>query len=248
MRQQLLLSLAVSLLLLACKPQNHFVKTDNNYLKVEEVKQGDTAVAALIAPYKQDVDKEMKSVIGEVAKMLTKAQPESTLGNWSADAIYQKAADYTQQNVDFAILNYGGLRIPSMPAGKITKGKIFELMPFDNMVVVIEMQGKDLPEVFDHLAASGGWPVSKHVKMTMHNSKAQDVRINGKKVDKDKTYKIATIDYVANGGNDCTFFVDKKQIATGRFFRDALIEYIEELTAAGKKVDANIEKRVIIIK
>jgi len=236
------------LFLAACQPQTHFVKSENDYKEIKTLKEQDTSIVAMIDPYKKDMDKEMNSVIGDAAKMLTKEQPESTLGNWSADLVHKKTEGYLNQKIDFAVLNYGGLRIASIPKGPITKSKVYELMPFDNLLVVVEMKGKELPALFNHIAANGGWPISKHIKMTVHGGKAVDVRINDKKVLDDQTYTFATNDYIANGGDKCSFLKDKKQTPTGVLFRDAILEFVQEETKAGRKIDANIERRVFILK
>jgi 2',3'-cyclic-nucleotide 2'-phosphodiesterase (5'-nucleotidase family) len=236
------------LFLAACQPQTHFVKSENDYKEIKTLEDKDTSIIAMINPYKKDMGKEMNSVIGEAAKMLTKVQPESTLGNWAADLVHKKTEGYLDQKIDFGVLNYGGLRIASLPKGPITKSKVFELMPFDNLLVVVEMKGKDLQTFFNHMAANGGWPISKHIKMTVHGGKAVDLRINDKKVLNDQIYTFATNDYIANGGDKCYFLKDKKQIPTGVLFRDAILEFVQEETKAGRKIDADIERRIFILK
>ena len=72
-----------------------------------------------------------------------------------------------------------------------------------------------------------------------------DVKIMGQAIDANKTYKIATIDYLANGGDNCAFFAGKTRIETGRFLRDAVIEYVENLTAQGLLVNAKKEGRIV---
>ncbi|WMX16670.1 MULTISPECIES: 5'-nucleotidase C-terminal domain-containing protein [unclassified Aureispira] len=242
------ISLCCILFFVSCQPQVHLVKSDNHYQEIKTIEGEDTSIVSLIAPYKKDMEKEMNTVIGEMAKMLTKAQPESTLGNWATDLVHQKCEDYLDRKIDFAVLNYGGLRITSIPKGPVTKGKIFELMPFDNLLVVIEMKGSELPALFNHIAANGGWPLSKQIEMTAHRNKAVDVRINGRKVENDRIYSFATNDYIANGGDKCTFLKDKKQIPTGVLFRDAILQYVQEQTKAGKKLDANLSKRIFVLK
>jgi 2',3'-cyclic-nucleotide 2'-phosphodiesterase (5'-nucleotidase family) len=248
MNKFLFISSFFLLFFIACTPQTHLVKSDNQYKEIKELSEEDSSVNELIAPYKKDIGNEMNKVIGSLVKMFSKAQPESTMTNWAADLTHKKCEDYLDRKIDFAVLNYGGLRIPSIPAGEVTKGKIFELMPFENFLVVVEMTGAELRDLFNHMAAKGGWPVSKHIKLTFHGDKAVDLRINGRKVEKDRVYSFATIDYIANGGDSCSFLKGKKQSATGVLFRDAIIEFIQEETAAGRKLDAEVEDRIFILK
>ncbi len=232
-----------------CRQHNHYIGVDNQYYyKTGEQKEEDKALDAIIAPYRQQVDSEMNKVVGQVAVMLTKEQPESTLGNWAADVVAVQSALYTETAVDFSVLNYGGLRIPSIAAGPITKGKVFELMPFDNMLVIVEMQGKELPLLFEQIASKGGWPISEGLQLLLSNGHFKSAKIQGKEIDPNKTYRVATIDYLANGGDACTFFVGKKQIATAKFMRDAVIEYLEAATAKNLSISAVKQGRIVVEK
>lgn len=248
MKQLLFFALLPALLLFGCQTHTHLVKSDTNYIAINDNQATDDSVAELIAPYKEKMGQEMNTVIGTASSMLTLMKPESSLGNWAADLVYQKTAQYVDVPVDFAILNYGGLRIPSIPQGAITKGKVFELMPFDNIMVAVAIQGSELPLLFNRAALGGGWPISQQVSMTIHKEKAQNVLINGKKVDPNKTYYVATNDYLANGGDKCSFLKDNKKVSTNRLFRDVIMEYIQEQTKAGKQIDAKVENRVFILK
>lgn len=242
--QKLFGLLLLCLLVSACKTNTFYVKTEHNYLSVKETPSEDSAILHFIAPYKEQVGIEMNKVIGEVKVMLTRGQPESSLGNWASDATFVQCEKYLNMKLDFAVLNLGGLRILSIPKGPITKGKLFELMPFDNTLVAIEMMGKDLPLLFNHIAQKGGWPVSKHVKMLIKDGKATQLTINGLAVNPGKIYKIATNNYIANGGDKCTFFKDKKKLETGKLFRDGLIEYVTEETKGKRMLEATIEGRI----
>src|SRR5690606_11149141 len=98
-------------------------------------------------------------VIGRTDIPLTKAQPESTLGNFVADAqmIVAKKLD---NKVVASVVNYGGIRLNYIAPGELTKGKIFELMPFDNMLTIVEVPGEVLKQFCNHMAKYRGWPVS----------------------------------------------------------------------------------------
>ncbi len=77
-----------------------------------------------------------------------------------ADAIYYGATQHFKMAVDAAFVNYGGIRISQLPKGEVTSGKIFELMPFDNIVVLQKLKGSVLQEFLDLIAERGGWPAS----------------------------------------------------------------------------------------
>ncbi|MFK8104356.1 MAG: 5'-nucleotidase C-terminal domain-containing protein [Saprospiraceae bacterium] len=234
------------LLLFACTKVLHLAETKpaNYRIDADAKITEDPAIKEMIQPYKKQLDAEMNAVIGEVALTLSKAKPESTLGNWTADAIQKKCTDYYQQPIDFSIVNYGGLRIPNVRKGSISKGKVFELMPFDNMLVVLQLDGQTVLQFFDHMASNGGWPISRGVTYQISGEKATEVLVNGKSIDPQKMYKIGMSDYIANGGDRCAFFKDKKRDQLGKLFRDALLEYVEEQTAKQEPLSAAIEGRV----
>lgn len=224
-------------------PQLSSVKIEDS-ANIESSKE----IQALISPYKNEMAKEMNQVIGFCEKELVKARPESTLGNWTADLVHTKCEEYYKKPIDFALVNYGGMRIPSLPAGPIKKSTVFELMPFDNALVVIKVDAETLEKLFARMAEYGGWPISHQVRFKIKNGKPIDIQINGKNIDKNKIYKIALSDFVANGGDNCFFFEGKEQELLGKLFRDVIMEHVIELTDQGKKVDANLEGRVEVIK
>ena len=204
----------------------------------------DPEIADLIAPYKSQLEAEMNVVLGEVDQPLSKAQPESSLGNWAADAMHQSCERLSGKPIDFAIVNYGGLRIPQLPAGPLRRSKIYELMPFDNKLVVLEANGSVVYQLFDRMAAYGGWPISHTVRYRIEMGKAADVRINGLPLTLKKIYRIGMTDFVANGGDKCRFFEDQPRTELGEMYRDALLRFVEAETAAGRKITAELEGRV----
>ena len=100
----------------------------------------------------------MMVIIGHSDIPLTKAQPESTLGNFMADAMLV-AGQRIDPDVVAAIGNYGGIRLPYIAPGPITRGKVYELMPFDNTLNIIEIPGAVLQQFCDAMAARKGWPM-----------------------------------------------------------------------------------------
>ena len=199
---------------------------------------------AIIEPYKSSLDEQMNNVIGSASKALKKERPESSLGNWIADALQNQVNQHLSLPVDVTIQNYGGIRIPEIPPGPIRTGKIYELMPFDNMVVVMNLSGLMTQRLFDHMAAGGGWPVSKEAQYVLQQGRAKQLKIHGKPIQAEATYRIALPDYVANGGNDCDFLKDIPREDTGQLVRDLLIDEVKEQASKGQRIEASIDGRV----
>lgn len=249
MNRNWFLFLIVALMLSGCKT-NHLAEIQPQAYRMADttVAAADASMEALIAPYKAQLDAEMNEVIGVAAATLDKRTPESLLGNWMCDLLYEQIEAYTGSEIDFASVNYGGIRIPTIQKGEITRGKIFELMPFDNMIVVLHLDAATLRQFIDKIAEDGGIPVSKQLRFEIKDRKAQNIMIKGKPIQEDKIYKVGVSDYVANGGDDCSFFVDKKRDEIGKLLRDAIIEYTEKQTAQGKQIESNLDSRIKILK
>lgn len=224
----------------------HISEENGQKIQVEaETINSDAEIIAMIEPYKQQLDQAMNIVIGTNVEDMSKGKPESLLTNWFADALQQKTNDYYKKGtVDFTVSNYGGIRIPTMAAGEITKGKIFELMPFDNMIVVIEMSDTTIQKLFDHMADDKGWPISKEATYTIKDGKASNIVINGKPLEKGKTYRVSTSDYLANGGDKCYFFEEGEREDLGVLMRDALIQYVVDQTEKGLELKSELDGRL----
>lgn len=214
----------------------------NDY-RIEKQLKPDSTLVMMLQPYSRTMNASMNKVIGFSSNNLNAKQPESGLGNFMADCMRLMGEKKFGRKVDAGFMNQGGIR-SYIPKGNITVGKIFELMPFDNLVVLQEVRGSVLQQFLDKIAADGGWPVSAGVMMGIKEKKAVQVLINGKPLDEKATYIIANSDYVANGGSDCEMLRKIPKIDKGYLFRDALIEYVIDLTKQGQPVDSKIENRV----
>jgi 2',3'-cyclic-nucleotide 2'-phosphodiesterase (5'-nucleotidase family) len=206
-------------------------------------KIADSTYLTYLQPYKTRLDKEMNVVIGEAAETMRGHAPESLLSNFSADVYRQVASDYMKTPVDIAIVNLGGLRTV-VPAGNITVRKVFELMPFENELVVLWLKGDKLNDLCQYFAYMGGEGGSG-IRMTFAGKKATDITIGGQPIDPNKTYTIATNDYLA-GGNDkmLQLALYTKRENTGIKVRNMLMDYIKNETAHGRKIQSSLDGRI----
>lgn len=225
-----ILLLSIGLLLSSCNRQQYVYVSDidTDYIRVNKyAANGDSEIEAMIAPYKAKLDAEMNEVLAIVASDMTKDRPSSTLGNWFADVL-QAIAVQSDPEVAFSAQNYGGLRVPSVAAGDLTVGDIYEIMPFDNTLVILTLDGSTMMQLLDRIADYGGWPVSDELSFTIKDDKATDIMIKGEPFDKNKKYKVALPDYTANGGDRCFFLKGIPQEGTGRMIRDLVVDYLRE--------------------
>ena len=203
--------------------------TELSYNRIsDEVVEGDQATDAMIAPYREKLKASMEEVIGILEVDLIKERPESNMGNWFADIFYEEANELVDGGIDFAILNQGGLRVTSMSQGPILVGEIFEVIPFDNIVSVLEADGEELLSFFHHIAKGKGWPLSHQVSMKIKDRKATDVLISGKEIQLDKTYTFAVPDYIAGGGSGSKMLKALKRTDYDVLIRELTIIHLRE--------------------
>lgn len=203
----------------------------------------DTSLIVLTQPYRDSVNSSMNEVVGWAEETLDKKQPEGALGNFFADALLHVARQKFGVPVDAAFVNYGGIRINQLAKGEITRGEVFEIMPFDNLLVLQQVKGNLLQQYLDFIAGHGGWPMAG-ITMEIKNKKAVNVHIGGQPLDETKTYMITNSDYIANGGDNAAMLKNIPQQNIGYLMRDALFDYIKFLKAQGKNVSAPEEKRI----
>ena len=232
-----------------CTPKAHIVnvETSQYQFNAADNTSEDSLIARDIHPYKTKLDAIMNDVLAYSEQSMDKDQPEGLLGDFVTDACLQKAGDYYKpadnHKIDFCFVNNGGLRA-ALPKGNLIKGKIFELMPFDNELIVVTLDGKKTKMLLDFIAAKGGMPVSG-VKIGIKKNKAVNVLIGGQLFDSTLTYKILTSDYLANGGDNLSFLAEtnEKEII-GLRARDAIIEYLQEQTRQGNKIKIQLDGRI----
>ncbi len=232
-----------SFLISACNRSYVPVKTEYNDYTVTAAIGIDSTLLRSLQPYRDSVNFKMNEVVGIADVVLERKKPESTLGNFMADAMYYGAVQKFGEPVDIAVVNYGGVRLNEVRKGPVTQGQIFELMPFDNLLILQKIRGDSLQSFFDLIAADGGWPIAG-VTMHIQNGKAINVQIGGKPLDKNKIYTVANSDYIANGNGAAVMLKNIAQENKGYLMRDAIFDYIKALKSSGKNIAATLQNRI----
>lgn len=214
-------------------------------IPVDSLVAADPEMLSIIIPYKENLAKEMDGVIGYAARELVKGPVESSLGNFVTDLIAEKAEEYSGIAVDIGAITTGGLRAP-VPEGPIRLRDIYELMPFENTVVVLALTGAQTLQLFQYAASMQNIALSGS-RLLVENGRPAKIMIQGKPFDPAKNYTLAISDYLANGGDNMTFLKEAKRLAVPEIkLRDIIIEKVTELQAQDRKIDAQIEGRVVV--
>ena len=197
--------------------QPQTVKYKDN--RLTQTSKQDGALNTALKPYTDSINKNMNDIIAVAEEELVKRQPEGSLGNIMADGMLAIAKEKYNQPIDASFINFGGIRLQAIPAGNITRGKLFELAPFDNVIVLQKIKGKVFQQFLNHISSRGGWPTAG-MTWQIKNKEAINVLIGRKPLLETSTYTIALVDYVANGGDDCEMLKSISQINNGILFRD----------------------------
>ena len=246
------------ILLSACTLQNNIASKENKVIAVSA--EADSLITSIIYPYKIGIDSVMNEVLCVSEMEMTKGKPESLLGNFVTDL----CLEMYDSIADICVMNNGGLR-SSLPSGKITRGDIYKLMPFENELVVLELNAEEVYELAEYITNRGGEPFSGCNIYSSGDSMVIQRLENSDIIHKNEfdnvtmslivcgtyselmeddlyTFKVLTSDYLANGGDKMKFFNNKEQYKVGIKLRDAIIYYCQSKDT----ISSNLDSRLIL--
>ncbi len=238
----ILIILIISLPKLYSQNYNYtYILVDTNYDK-----SYDTSMKNYIDSLKNLLDFEMNKVIGYTDTPLYVKTPQSELSNLLTDIVFKRGNEFSLKElgnpVDLSLLNFGGIREHFIDKGEITVGDIYTISPFDNTLVIIELTGIELRKVFSKFTAEDNQPYA-NAKVLYQGNKIASVTVNGEPINYERTYYLATLDFIANGGdNILTGIVFKKVTPTHILLREAVIGYI----TSKKNIKPRLDDRVTI--
>lgn len=238
--------LMASVVLVSCN--RHYSVSSNQYKQyaIDDQTSVDSSLVKYYLPYKNQLEAEMSRVIGKSDHELTKpSAPETLMGDFFSDAILAEGLKM-DPSIQFTLATKGGLRT-TFPKGNITVNNAFELMPFENELVVLKLSGPTVQKVIDFIAHSNGQPVAG-IRMKIKDDKAYDVFIAGKPFDASQSYTLLTYDYLANGAEGLEFLsqaIESKII--NKKVRETIIDYITDQTRAGKTINTHLDGRVSVV-
>jgi 2',3'-cyclic-nucleotide 2'-phosphodiesterase (5'-nucleotidase family) len=213
----------------------------------------DPAVEAVIAPFSARV-RELNVPIGKLVGGLKKGgMGGGSLGNFVADALRNRAAAALGKPVLLAVINSSGLRKNQIAAGDISASDIYELLPFENALVTLELTGEQLRRFLDVTVerrnAQSGARILYRTNKELKKSEIVGVRLLSPEgfeveIDPKATYTIVTIDYLVKRGGDYIVLQEGKNLKPlSLTMRDAVLEYVKAETVAGRPVKAMLDGR-----
>lgn len=242
---------AAFLLTLSVTAQHIKVKSvEHERILIDSRYAADKEGEEVLKPYKVLVDSLMAPVVGHTAKAMASYMPESELANLIADIMVWSGKIYAE-TPEIGFFNTGGIRA-SLPQGAVTLGDINDMSPFNNKISYGTLTGRQLTTLFRQIATSYGFSVSKGVKAVYVKGQLTSLTFNGKEIDPEGKYRIATNDYLMHGNDgfrelaNATFVVSPQD--QHAVIRDIIAAYFRERETNGEKVDAEKEGRITMEK
>lgn len=233
----------------ACKTQ--YVKTSSrahNMVVSDSLNQLDSQLVQIYLPYKKMLEKDMDRVIAVSSREMVKGKPESGLTNFLADLLLEEGTNYLKNSPynfqpDISYFNYGGIRT-FLPGGEITVGKIYELMPFENEMVFLKLNEKQVKEFLNAIANKGGDSLGG-VRFKISDGEAAEIEVGGEPVQENEYYWLVTNDYIAEGGDDMEMLTQRSEfVESGEKIRDVIISHLEKLNEKGEILSVQTDERI----
>jgi 2',3'-cyclic-nucleotide 2'-phosphodiesterase (5'-nucleotidase family) len=228
----------------ACQSQQQVASVQSEFYRIhrDSIKP-DERILKTIAPYKNKLDSAMNVELILAEGDFSKSQPEGSLGNMVCDVLMQYAKSKNLQ-ADLCLMNNGGLRIPVIYKGQVSVRTVYELMPFENQLVLVKIKGSKFKELMQMLASSGGAPVAG-INLLIQDNAIQSLLVQGQPFDEQKEYWVLTSDYLANGGDKYDALKNPiERIDLNLLLRDVLIETLYKMDTDGAHLIPVIDGRI----
>ena len=233
------------LFLLNCsEKKQHISNVEYQRIEINEDIEPNADIEKFIEPYTQKVNKDMDSELAYSPKIYSKkdGQFNTAIGNFMADAVFQESQPIfksrTGLDIDMVLLNHGGIR-STIPKGDITTRTAFEVMPFENEVIVVALKGEQILKMIDYLLrCKKPHPISRLKLEIDADYDLLKATINNKTIDKNKIYYVATSDYLFRGGDRMNFFAtNKNSYPLDYKIRNILIDYLKKIDTLQFEID-----------
>lgn len=220
---------------MACKQSQVALKSvDGKQIPITDSLSQNQEVLEYIAPYQKHINEEMSAVLAYAPQSYSKTEgPYNTaIGNMMADAVFEMSnpifKSRTGNSIDGVLLNHGGIR-STLNAGDVTMRTAYDIMPFENSIIVVELSAEKAREMFEYLKSGKAHPIANMQLILNTDDSIKQATINGSPIEDSKTYFIATNDYLRQGGDGMTFFDNPvSETVLDYKVRSVLIDYFKE--------------------
>lgn len=190
----------------------------------------------------------LKTVVGHSAGeyLNLRTDPDLPLGNLFADALRAYGSQLFKVPMDFAITNFGGIRVP-MPKGAVTMEDISSMFPFKNYVCYVKMKGSGLITLFEQLSGTKAFQATSGATIRVKDHKLESALIGGQPIDPDRVYNVTTIDFLLDGGDKINIGALAEDVTLSTvLLKEVMLWYVSDMEAKGEVIEAKADGRVIM--
>ena len=190
----------------------------------------------------------LKTVVGHSAGeyLNLRTDPDLPLGNLFADALRAYGSDLFKVPMDFAVTNFGGIRVP-MPKGAVTMEDISSMFPFKNYVCYVKMKGSSLTELFEQLAGTKAFQATSGATIRVKDHKLVSALVGGEPIDPNRIYNVTTIDFLLDGGDKLNIGALAEDVTLSTvLLKEVMLWYVKGKEAKGEIIEAKADGRVIM--
>ena len=226
----------------------HINKIQGKQIPVTEAISETQSIENFIAPYRKHIDEDLSTVLAYAPENIDKKGAWQTkIGNLQSTVTLASANKVfglrENKNVDICLLNNGGIR-SIINKGNITTRTAFELMPFENNLVVVSLKGEQILEIVNYIIKEKKpHPLAGLTFTIDKNDVAKAILVQNQPLDLQKIYFVATNDYLYNGGDNMNFFKKAIQLYDLDYkVRNVWIDYFKEIDTIPVLTDIRIVK------
>ncbi len=228
----------------SCQKKEHLVKVEGVRIEINDTVTGNPDIEAFIKPYRAHVNKTLDSALAYAPETYSKKGGilNTAIGNLMADIVLEQSNPFfiskTKNAIDMVLLNHGGIRAP-IPKGTITARTAYQVMPFENSIIVAEMKGIHIRKLIAYLQKSRKAHPISGLKLTVDKDfNIVSALINNTEIKDEQVYFVATNDYLYNGGDEMYFFEQADNAHKLNYkIRNAMIDYFKKVDTIAPKID-----------
>lgn len=207
-------------------------KIQGKQIPITQTIQSSSDYEEFITPYRNHINQDLDNVLSYAPEDMDKSRGkwQTTIGNFMADITLEKANLLFNKPVDICLLNHGGIRAP-IAKGNVTARTAYQIMPFENSLIIAELKGEQITEMVEYfIRGKKAHPIAGiQIELSADQKSYTSIKIQGKPIDLNQTYTVATSDYLITGGDNMIFF--EKALATHDMnykLRNLIIDYFKD--------------------
>jgi 2',3'-cyclic-nucleotide 2'-phosphodiesterase (5'-nucleotidase family) len=235
------------LCLVSCAKSFHPTRVEGKRLNINEKTIENKEIEAFVAPYRNHINRDLDSILAKAPVTFdrTKGRFQSNIGNMMADICLEAANKILSARgenlADVCLLNYGGIR-NIIPAGPVTARTAYEVMPFENQLSVVDLKGEQVMQLVNYFEKDlKNHPFSGLQLYFNEKGVLLDAQIKGASIIADKIYRVVTSDYLANGGDNMTFFEKNHGRQDLDYkIRNVLIDHFKKVDVLSHAIDDRV--------